>query len=45
MGFHDECQAQAADIIKRLYDLFIKNDGSLLEINPMAEDADGNGIN
>uniref|UniRef100_A0A183C5W1 Succinate--CoA ligase [ADP-forming] subunit beta, mitochondrial n=1 Tax=Globodera pallida TaxID=36090 RepID=A0A183C5W1_GLOPA len=41
MGFHDECRAQAADIIQRLYNLFIKNDGNLIEINPMAEDADG----
>ncbi|KAL3119555.1 hypothetical protein niasHT_010141 [Heterodera trifolii] len=42
MGFHDECRAQAADTIQRLYDLFIKSDGNLVEINPMVEDAEGN---
>ena len=44
IGFHQECQAKAAETIKKLYDLFIKSDGNLLEINPMAEDVDGNGF-
>lgn len=42
--FQDLSKAQAADIIKKLYNLFIKSDCSLLEINPMSEDVDGNGM-
>jgi len=42
MGFKDKCKTQAAEIIEKLYNLFIKSDCSLLEINPMAEDVDGN---
>lgn len=32
------------DIFKKLYDLFIKIDGTLIEINPLAEDVSGEGI-
>jgi len=41
MGFQDRCKEQAIDIIQKLYNLFIKSDCSLLEINPMAEDVEG----
>uniref|UniRef100_A0A915D9Q2 ATP-grasp domain-containing protein n=1 Tax=Ditylenchus dipsaci TaxID=166011 RepID=A0A915D9Q2_9BILA len=41
MGFQDKCREQAADIITKLYNLFIKSDCNLLEINPMAEDVEG----
>lgn len=41
MGFRDKCKNQAAQVIKNLYNLFIKSDGSLLEINPMVEDVEG----
>jgi len=41
MGFQNECKDQAADIIQNLYNLFVKNDCTLLEINPMAEDVNG----
>ncbi|XP_067950080.1 succinate--CoA ligase [ADP-forming] subunit beta, mitochondrial-like [Watersipora subatra] len=41
-GFHDQSLAQAVDTMKKLYDLFIKNDATMLEINPMAEDRKGN---
>lgn len=43
MGFRDNCKDQASDIIKKLYDLFIKSDCNLIEINPMAEDSEGDG--
>ena len=35
---------QAADLIHKLYDIFIKYDATLIEINPMAEDATGVGL-
>ena len=42
-GFYDNGLTQAVDTIKKLYDLFIKYDATMLEINPMAEDRKGNG--
>ncbi|KAI6191608.1 Succinate--CoA ligase [ADP-forming] subunit beta, mitochondrial [Aphelenchoides bicaudatus] len=42
MGFKGSSKNQAADIIQKLYNLFVKSDCSLLEINPMSEDVDGN---
>jgi len=42
MDFPTASQGKAADTIKKLYNLFIKSDCSLLEINPMSEDVDGN---
>ncbi|KAM3727895.1 Succinate--CoA ligase [ADP-forming] subunit beta [Dirofilaria immitis] len=42
MGFKDDLKMQAADIFKKLYNLFIKYDATLIEINPMAEDINGN---
>jgi len=42
MGFEGEkVMSQAADIITKLYNMFVKNDCTLVEINPMAEDAHG----
>ncbi|KAF6029013.1 SUCLA2 [Bugula neritina] len=41
-GFYDDGLTQAVDTIKKLYDLFIKYDATMLEINPMAEDRKGN---
>ncbi|VDN24725.1 unnamed protein product [Gongylonema pulchrum] len=41
MSFRDECKQQAAEIFKKLYNLFIKFDATLVEINPMAEDVNG----
>ena len=34
---------QAVDLIKKLYELFIKHDSTMIEINPMAEDSTGKG--
>lgn len=42
MGFCGDCATQAAEIIGKLYKLFRKSDATLLEINPMAEDVNGN---
>lgn len=39
----DKCKEQAAETIQKLYNLFIKSDCNLLEINPMAEDVEGDG--
>ena len=44
MGFANECLKEATELIINLYNLFIKVDGSLLEINPMAENVDGQGL-
>jgi succinyl-CoA synthetase beta subunit len=41
MGFDGDRVPQAADIVTKLYEMFIKNDCTLVEINPMAEDAHG----
>lgn len=32
---------ETADILLRMYDLFMKKDASLIEVNPYAEDASG----
>lgn len=42
-GFHGEGLVQAVDTMKKLYNLFLKYDATMLEINPMAEDRKGNG--
>jgi len=44
MGLPENCHQQAADVIEKLYQLFLKHDCTLLEINPMAEDNEGKGI-
>ena len=41
MGFTDACVKQAGENLMKLYQMFIKLDCTLLEINPMAEDANG----
>lgn len=41
MGFEGEPLVQAADIITKLYEVFMSHDCTLIEINPMAEDASG----
>lgn len=41
LGFSKETMDQAVDIMTRLYDVFIKSDASMIEINPMVEDASG----
>jgi succinyl-CoA synthetase beta subunit len=41
MGFHELCVDQAIEVMLKLYDMFIKSDCSLIEINPMAEDVNG----
>jgi len=41
LGFHPDTINQAADIMKKIYEVFIKKDGSMIEINPMIEDASG----
>ncbi|KAK2145603.1 hypothetical protein LSH36_669g02024 [Paralvinella palmiformis] len=41
MGFEGDQQTQAAQVLQNLYELFMKYDSTLLEINPMAEDAKG----
>uniref|UniRef100_H2ZM76 Succinyl-CoA synthetase beta chain n=1 Tax=Ciona savignyi TaxID=51511 RepID=H2ZM76_CIOSA len=43
MGFTDANCQQAADCILKMYNLFISKDATLIEINPMAEDSEGNG--
>lgn len=35
----EECADKTADMLMNLYDLFIKKDALLVEINPYAEDA------
>ncbi|KAI6214239.1 Succinate--CoA ligase [ADP-forming] subunit beta, mitochondrial [Aphelenchoides besseyi] len=42
MGFKSKSKDQAADNIVKLYKLFIQSDCSMLEINPLVEDVDGN---
>ena len=42
LGFDADSQAQAADIFMKLYELFLKNDMTSCEINPLAEDMAGN---
>lgn len=37
-----EKKAETADVLLKLYNLFIKKDASLIEVNPYAEDASGN---
>ncbi|XP_076805000.1 succinate--CoA ligase [ADP-forming] subunit beta, mitochondrial-like [Clavelina lepadiformis] len=44
MGFGDENRNQAADFMQKMYNLFVEKDATLIEINPMSEDSDGNVI-
>lgn len=41
LGFSEGSIEEATKMIQRLYDTFIKNDASMLEINPFVEDTSG----
>ncbi|KAL7826025.1 hypothetical protein SRHO_G00337630 [Serrasalmus rhombeus] len=41
MGFPDSLVNDAAEMMMKLYDVFIKYDASMVEINPMVEDSSG----
>ncbi|KAM7402547.1 hypothetical protein PAMP_017775 [Pampus punctatissimus] len=41
LGFKGPLQTQAADQIKRLYDLFLKVDATQVEVNPLGETPEG----
>jgi len=41
MGFCDSTKSQAADTFIKLYNLFIARDATLVEINPLSEDING----
>lgn len=43
MGFPPALINEAAENMIKLYNLFIKYDASMLEINPMVEDSSGMG--
>ena len=43
LGFTDHNKNSAAELFSKLYDVFMKNDCTLLEINPFTELADGGG--
>lgn len=43
MGFPAALINEAAENMLKLYDVFIKYDASMVEINPMVEDASGIG--
>ncbi|PNF32534.1 Succinate--CoA ligase [ADP-forming] subunit beta, mitochondrial [Cryptotermes secundus] len=42
LGLGGDKKANTKDMLFRLYDLFVKKDALLLELNPYAEDSDGN---
>uniref|UniRef100_H2LVA4 succinate--CoA ligase (GDP-forming) n=1 Tax=Oryzias latipes TaxID=8090 RepID=H2LVA4_ORYLA len=43
LGFKESLQRQAADQIKKLYDLFLKVDATQVEVNPLGETPQGQG--
>lgn len=43
MGFPAYVLDSAAENMVKLYNLFLKYDATMVEINPMVEDADGEG--
>ena len=43
MGFPAYILDSAAENMVKLYNLFLKYDATMVEINPMVEDADGEG--
>ena len=43
MGFPASIVDSAAENMIKLYDLFLKYDATMVEINPMVEDSDGAG--
>lgn len=42
LGLGGEKKARTVEMLFRLYDLFIKKDAVLIEVNPYAEDTEGN---
>lgn len=44
MGFPRPLVNEAAENMIKLYDVFMKYDASMLEINPMVEDSSGMGM-
>lgn len=42
LGLGGDKKARTIDMLFRLYDLFVKKDALLIEVNPYAEDTDGN---
>ena len=44
LGFDGDKVDQAIDIITKLYEIFLRYDCTMIEINPMAEDASGKGM-
>lgn len=45
MGFPAALVDEAAENMIKLYNVFIKYDASMVEINPMVEDSSGVGVN
>lgn len=43
IGFDSGCIDQAINVMMQLYKVFLENDASLIEINPLSEDASGKG--
>lgn len=43
MGFPPNIVDSAAENMVKLYNLFLKYDATMVEINPMVEDSDGSG--
>lgn len=43
MGFPPNIVDSAAENMVKLYNLFLKYDATMVEINPMVEDSDGTG--
>lgn len=41
LGFHPDLTDEAADLMSKLYSVFIEKDASMIEINPMVEDSSG----
>lgn len=40
LGFSQQCIAEAADTIKKLYKIFVEKDATQIEINPLSETSD-----
>ena len=41
MGFENKAAEQCADTVRKLYNLFLETDATLVEINPLAETPEG----
>lgn len=40
LGFSEQCVGEAADVIKKLYKVFMEKDATQIEINPLSETSD-----